>query len=122
MNQITLDAFDIRNAEDINLKGTVVLEISQAVANYLEPSVDATTDLPEESRSFLSAVTDFWAYIERGEYCDEFIEDALDELVLPNEITEYLWCHLARHLHAYSETEVGKRVLAKVGYEVTWEL
>ena len=122
MDHITLDAFDIRNAQDINLAGTDVREICQAIVDYLEASVDNFTDLPAESRSFITAVNDFWAFINRGDLCGEFIEDDLDELVLPDEIIEYLWCHLARHLHEYCQTEVGADVVAKLGYDIEWDL
>ena len=56
MDKIALDAFDIRNAENITLKGTVLIEVALSVTDYLETISDATTDLPEDSLEFLEAV------------------------------------------------------------------
>ena len=118
MNKIVLDAFDIRNAENITLRGTVVLEVALSVADYLET---ISADLPEESQSFLDAVNDYWSYIEDGEPCEELVEDGIDEME-PGEQIDCLWCYLARHLHAYSQTGAGGRALTQIGVEIEWDL
>lgn len=121
MDKIVLDAFDIRNAENITLRGTVVLEVALSVADYLETISDSTTDLPAESQDFLDAVNDYWRYVEDGEPCEELVEDGIDEME-PGEQIDCLWCYLARHLHAYSQTGTGGRALAQVGVEIEWDL
>lgn len=122
MDKIALDAFDIRNAENITLKGTVLIEVALSVTDYLETISDATTDLPEDSLEFLEAVAGFWQYVEEGEANEELVEDGICEAELPAEQIELLWCYLARHLHAYSQTDAGATALNRVGVDLEWDL